>query len=219
MIIDIILASIIFVWAVIGYRKGFIHRAFALIGVIFVAAFSAPLANILNAIITIEFNIPLNEHYAKTALLAASACIIYIACYFLGRFLYNNLVKGIKLAEKTNKILGTILGILVICIHINKVETYIPPLAREIHQSYAGTFVSQNNFVELFELFSPNKKSEIPQNTDPQASESQKDEPEQTKELPEQTNDQPEKDTSERDTTAPSDTDVNPSVKPRVKNR
>jgi uncharacterized membrane protein required for colicin V production len=170
MVIDIILVSIIVVWGVFGYRQGFIRRAFTLAGVILVALFSAPLANILNAVITTEFNIPLNEHYAKTALLAASACIIFVLCFLVGKFLHNTLVKGINMAEKTNHVLGMILGIIesslaiyfvlgVILIHIDKIETYAPSVAQEITQSKAGSFVAENNFVESFELFSADVKA------------------------------------------------------------
>lgn len=182
MITDIIVVSIIFVWGVFGYRQGFIRRAFALAGVILVAALSAPLANILHAVITTEFNIPLNEHYSKTALLTASACLIYIACFCVGKFLHNTLVKGINVAEKTNHVLGMILGIIesalaiyfvlgVILIHIDKLETYAPAVSQEITQSTSGTFVANNNFVESFELFSTDvkakalKKSQAEQNS------------------------------------------------------
>lgn len=170
MIIDIILVSIIVVWGVFGYRQGFIRRAFTLAGVILVAIFSAPLANILNAVITTEFNIPLNEHYSKTALLAASACIIFITCFLVGKFLHNTLVKGINVAERTNHVLGMILGIIesslaiyfvlgVILIHIDKIETYAPAVAQEINKSKAATFVANNNFVQSFELFSADVKA------------------------------------------------------------
>ena len=183
MIIDIILASIVFVWGVLGYRQGFIRRGFALAGIILVALFSAPVANILHAIITVEFNIPLNEYYAKTALLAAAACIIYVACFLIGKFLHNTLVKGIKIAEKTNHIFGTILGVVeavvaiyfilgVAFIYIDKIDTYAPAVAKEFNQSHIGHFVSKNNFVKSFELFSSSAKnkvfdsSELPHSTD-----------------------------------------------------
>ena len=172
MVIDIIVAAIVFVWAVFGYRKGFIRQAFALAGVILMMFFAAPLANILSALINNEFGIPLNSYHAKIGLLAASSCLIYLICIGIGKFLHDTLVKGISMAEKTNHVLGMILGILestvaiyfVLCIlliHIDRIGSYAPAFAQTVSESHCGKVVANNNLVEQFELFSGNEKLEI----------------------------------------------------------
>ena len=172
MVIDIIVAAIVFVWAVFGYRKGFIRQAFALAGVVLMSLFAAPVANILSALINNELGVPLNSYYAKIGLLAASSCLIYLICIGIGRFLHDTLVKGIKMAEKTNHVLGMILGILestvaiyfVLCIlliHIDRIGSYAPGFAQKITESHCGNVVANNNLVEQFELFSGDKKLEV----------------------------------------------------------
>ncbi len=46
-------------------------------------------------------------------------------------------------------------------IYIDKIDTYAPAVAKEFNQSHIGQFVSKNNFVKSFELFSPGAKNKV----------------------------------------------------------
>ena len=164
MVLDIISAAIIFVWAVFGYRKGFIKQAFTLAGILLAMFFSAPLAGIIEHILHDEFNISLTGRHLQAMLLTATAAVIYIVSFFLGHFLHNTLVKGINLAEKTNHILGAVLSITEAAIAIyfifgvtaayqNKVEKYAPESHSILDESTVFTVVKNNNLMLKYNFF------------------------------------------------------------------
>ena len=170
MIIDIISAAILFVWAVFGYRKGFIKQVFTLAGILLAMFFSAPLSDIIEHILNDEFNIVLTGKHLQAMLLAATASIIYVICFFLGHFLHDTLVKGIHLAEKTNHIFGMVLAIIEASIAIyfilgitaayqDKVEKYAPSLNNVLTQSHVYSLVKDNNLMIKYSFFNRDQSS------------------------------------------------------------
>ena len=163
MVLDIILAVILFVWAVFGYRKGFIKQIFTLAGIILTILGAGACADLLELILTKDFGIIVG-HYSRGFLLVASAAFIYIVCYVIGRFMHNTLVKGIPLAEKTNHILGAILGIIQATLAIyfalcvgsvidKEIEDHSPGLHQFLNESSSYQIVSHNNLIENFDFF------------------------------------------------------------------
>ena len=164
MILDIVLAAIIFVWAVFGYRKGFIRQIFVFIGILAVAFGSVPLADIAEKIISEEFEIVLTGRYVKMFLLAGCAATIFILTTLVGRFLQETLVQGIPMAEKTNHILGAVIGIkssFIIVVFIlsvcavghTKIEHYAPGFGQFLSKSTSYQIVLKNNPVLFFDFF------------------------------------------------------------------
>ena len=100
MALDIISLAVLFVWAVFGYRKGFIKQIFTLAGIILTILGAGALADLLELILTKDLGLIIG-HNVRFFLISASAACIYIFCYALGRFLHNTLVKGIPIAEET----------------------------------------------------------------------------------------------------------------------
>lgn len=164
MILDIILTVIIFVWAVFGYRKGFIRQIFVFVGILAVAFGSAPLADIAERIICEEFDIVLTGRYIKMLLLAGCAATIFIVTTLVGRFLHETLVQGIPMAEKTNHVFGAVIGIVssfitivfvlsVCAVGHSKIEHYAPGVGQFLSQSPSYQIVLNNNPVLVFDFF------------------------------------------------------------------
>ncbi len=164
MILDIILVAIIFIWAVFGYRKGFIRQIFVFVGILAVAFGSVPLADIAEKIISEEFEIVLTGRYVKMFLLAGCAAIIFIITTLVGRFLQETLVQGIPMAEKTNHILGAVIGIIssfivvvfilsVCAVGHTKIEHYAPGFGQFLSKSTSYQIVLKNNPVLVFDFF------------------------------------------------------------------
>lgn len=178
MVLDIILIAVLFVWAVFGYRKGFIRQIFALAGIILTILGAGALADLLELILTKDVGLIIG-HHMRGFLLAASAACIYITCYAIGRFLHNTLVKGIELAEKTNHILGMVLGIVqaalviyfVLCVgHVieNRIQDHSTGIHQFMTQSRAYQVVSHNNVIENFDFFARWKSADsAPKTTNP----------------------------------------------------
>ena len=173
MALDIVSLAVLFVWAVFGYRKGFIKQIFTLAGIILTILGAGALADLLELILTKDLGLIIG-HNVRFFLISASAACIYIFCYALGRFLHNTLVKGIPIAEKTNHILGAVLGILqaalviyfVLCIGNiieKRIEEYSPGIHQFLTQSQAYQICSQNNLIENFDFFSRWKEASIGQ--------------------------------------------------------
>lgn len=166
MILDIILAAALFVWAVFGYRKGFIKQIFVLAGIIAVIFLGPPLSDIVLRVLQNEYGIVVAGRILHGLLFAGCSSLIYIVCYTIGYFLHDTLVKGIPLAERTNHILGATLGILesvvasylilgVFSVGASKIEEYAPAVHSGIEQSVAYQVVSGNNIFEHFDYFQP----------------------------------------------------------------
>ena len=158
MYLDILILFIIFVWAVFGYRKGFIKRLLTLIGMILAIFFSAPAAAIIEDVCANEFHFILAPGNFKGLLLAATAAAIYLLCLGIGHFLHATLVKGIRLAEKTNHILGCVLSIVeataaiyfILCLtatYLDKVEHYVPASHDVLASSVAFSTAKNNNIL------------------------------------------------------------------------
>ncbi len=163
MILDIILIGAVIVWAVYGYRKGFIRQAFALGGILVVMFASAPVAEVMQNILTNEFNIAIAHRYIQIGLLFASACILYILVHLIGCFIYNTFIKDISFAESTNHVLGSVLGIIastlsiyfILCLFAfgqNKVEEYTPAVQKFLNASTAYRIADHNNVILQFDF-------------------------------------------------------------------
>ncbi len=174
MIIDIILLIIILVWAIFGYRKGFIKQLFTLAGVVLIIFFAAPIADIAQNVLAKEFDLILTGAYVKGGLLAASSALLYILAHVTGKFLHNTLVKGIPVAESTNHVLGATLGITeavlviffvlsLISIGQNKINEYAPEVQSVISQSKAFQICDKNNLLRNYDFF----KSDEPSKSSP----------------------------------------------------
>lgn len=164
MILDIILGAVIFVWAVFGYRKGFIQQIFVFVGVLAVAFGSAPLADIAEKVISEEFDIILAGRYTKMFLLAGCSAVLFIVVTLIGRFLQETLVQGIPMAEKTNHVLGAIVGIICSVITVvfilgvcaaghYKIEHYAPGIGQFLSKSTSYQIVLKDNPVLVFDFF------------------------------------------------------------------
>lgn len=166
MILDIILVAVLFVWAVFGYRKGFIKQIFVLAGIIAVIFLGPPLSDIVQKVLQNEYGIVVAGRILHGLLFAGCSSLIYIVFYTIGYFLHDTLVKGIPLAERTNHILGATLGIFesvvasylilgVFAVGASKIEEYAPAVHSGIKQSVAYQVVSGNNIFEHFDYFQP----------------------------------------------------------------
>lgn len=177
--VDLVLLVIVLVMAVSGYRRGFLRQVFQLAGVVCVAVFSLPLCEIVEKILLNEYGIALPGHRLRMLLMVSCGSVIYILCHAIGRFLHKTLVKGIDFAEKTNRILGAVAGMLssvvilyfilgIIASGFAKVTEYAPKFADLMNQSVAFQTVSRNNIVEQFDYTQlviktkPSLKNKVP---------------------------------------------------------
>ena len=111
-------------------------------------------------------------------LFAGGECCINIY-FLLGRFLHNTLIKGIPIAEKTNHILGAVLGILqatlaiyfILCVGNvieQRIQDHSPGIHQFMTQSQVYQVFSKNNLIENFDFFSrwkeASKGKSIPEN-------------------------------------------------------
>lgn len=146
MVIDIGLLVVVFVWAVFGYRKGFMHQLIGLLALVCVVLFSTTLAQIAERILADEVGISMAGARMRILLTSTCAAIIYITISLVGAFLHQTLVKGIKPAEKTDRVLGMTLGILTSAIAIyvvmcalvlarEKIDKYLPEAGGSLDQS------------------------------------------------------------------------------------
>lgn len=164
MILDIILAIIIFVWAVFGYRRGFVRQLFTLAGILLVVFVSAPMADMLEKILTRELDVHMDGRYMRGFLLSASGAVLYLLSHIAGRFMHDTLVKGISLAEKTNHVLGMTLALVqaglviyfILCIgsvYQNKVQEYAPNIYQNMTSSIGYTIADNANLLENYTFF------------------------------------------------------------------
>ena len=176
MILDIILAIVVLVWAVYGYRKGFVRQIFVLAGIIAIVFAAAPMADIVQNILSKEFDLQLTGRYVRSFLLAGCSAILYILMYIIGRFLQATLIKGIPVAEKTNHILGTVLSILASALAIyfilalcaignEKIKEYAPAVHNFISSSKCYQITESHNPIQNFDFFKDIKHHEPSQNT------------------------------------------------------
>lgn len=172
MIVDVICLATLFVFAVFGYRKGFVKQIFALAGVAGVAFFSVPLAEIFEAILQKDMGFLLTGRFVRGGLLAASASLIYLFCHLVGRFLHDTLVKGIGFAESTNHILGTVLALIesaialyfILCLTDtvqDRVKEYAPEVYNAVSQSTAFHIAQENNGLQNSAFFSKFQRKEF----------------------------------------------------------
>lgn len=165
MLVDGILLAVTFVMAVYGYRKGFVHQCFMLIGVAMMMFFSAPLAGIVENILKNEYQIYLPTQHLRSLLAMGCGGFIFVMVSFVGNFLYKTLVKGIKPIESTNRILGAVLGLFsallalyfilgVVATASDKLAAYAPDVSAAFERSVAYQSVERNNIVPQFEFFS-----------------------------------------------------------------
>lgn len=156
MLFDIIIAIIILLAAVQGYRKGFLKQAFVLFGLVFAIFYTKPLAAILSALFvnTKDSEVSLQSHIALTAV---SAAIIIVICIIIGELLQRWLVKGIVVAESVNRTLGASLGVIIssvviffgLCIFdvFKSPMSHTFSFAGGIYQSHSMQFVAKYNIV------------------------------------------------------------------------
>ncbi|MBR4986137.1 MAG: CvpA family protein [Proteobacteria bacterium] len=166
MVLDIILVAVLIVWAVFGYRKGFIKQIFVLAGIVAVVFLAPPLSEIAQKVLQNEFGIVVAGRFLHGLLFAACSSLIYIVSYTIGYFLHDTLVKGIPVAERTNHVLGGTLGVLeamtasylilgVFAVGSAKIEEYAPAVYEGISESAAYRAVAGNNIFEHFDYFQP----------------------------------------------------------------
>ena len=178
MIIDIIIAVIVIVWAIYGYRKGFVRQLFTLAGILAVTFFSLPIAEIAEHILADEYNIFLPSRHMELILISTTAAAIYIIVFLIGRFFHETLVKGIKPAEKTDHILGMVLSIIesslavyfILCLAANyqdKVQKYAPKVNNVMCESICYTGVKDYNLLSQYHLFKRNSNNQ-PDSNQPQ---------------------------------------------------
>ena len=174
MIIDIIIAVIIAVWAVYGYRKGFVRQLFTLIGILIVTFFSVPIAEIAEHVLADEFNIFLPSKHMEFLLISTTAACIYIIVFLIGKFMHDTLIKGIKPAEKTNHILGSVLAIIEACLAVyfilclaanyhDKVQKYAPDVGNVLSESTCFNGVKEYNLLAQYHLFTKTQPPPQPQ--------------------------------------------------------
>lgn len=173
MILDIILAAIVFIWSIYGYRKGFIKQIFVLAGIVAISLGAAPMADLIEEILSKECSIMLTGRYVRGLLLAGCSALLYIIAFIVGRFLHATLVKGIPLAEKTNHVLGMVLSILasalaiffILCIFSigkEKINEYAPSAYHFIEESKCYQIADANNPVQHFDFFSKQEPAQSP---------------------------------------------------------
>lgn len=166
MFLDIILFAALIVWAVFGYRKGFVKQIFVLAGIVAVVFLGPPVSDIAQKVLQNEFGIVVAGRILHGLLFAGCSSLIYIIFYTIGYFLHDTLVKGIPVAERTNHILGATLGVLeaifasylilgVMAVGAAKIEEYAPAVHFGIKQSVAYQVVARNNLYEHFDYFKP----------------------------------------------------------------
>jgi uncharacterized membrane protein required for colicin V production len=178
MVLDGLMAAVITVWAVFGYRRGFVRQIFTLAGILLVIFVSAPMAEMLENILTKEFDMYFDGRYMRSILLSVSGAVLYLLSYVVGRFLHETLVKGISVAEKTNHILGMVLAVVqallviyfVLCIgsiYQTKIQEYAPVIYQAMNDSKGYQVADNNNLLENYTFFQRDiekKASEEPQN-------------------------------------------------------
>ena len=166
MILDIILIAALIVWAVFGYRKGFVKQIFVLAGIVAVVFLGPPVSDIAQKVLQNEFGIVVAGRILHGLLFAGCSSLIYIIFYTIGYFLHDTLVKGIPVAERTNHILGATLGVLeaifasylilgVMAVGSAKIKEYAPTFHAGVEQSVAYQVVARNNLYEHFDYFKP----------------------------------------------------------------
>ena len=159
MVLDIICIATVFVWAVFGFRKGFVRQAFALAGVAGVVFLSVPMAEIIQDILSKDMGMVIASRVMRGFLLVVCGTVIYLFCYIVGRFVHNTLIKGISVAETTNHILGTSLGVIestlglyfILCLMSmvqDRIKEYAPSVHETMEASKCYALAAKNNFVE-----------------------------------------------------------------------
>ena len=179
MVLDIICIATVFVWAVFGYRKGFVKQAFALLGVVGVAFLSVPLAEVIETILSKDMAMMITSRFLKGALLAGCGAVIYIFCYVVGRFVHNTLVNGISVAESTNHVLGSTLGVIesslglffflsLVSMVQDRVKEYAPAAYEFFDESKCYHIAQENNLLKNSEFFTKyrQKSEEAPKEGD-----------------------------------------------------
>lgn len=135
--IDVAAAAVVFVWAVFGYRKGFIRQLIGLLAIVCVVLFASPAADIAARVLADEADIAVPGARMRVLLVSACGAVIFVALSLTGMFLHRTLVKGIKPAEKTDRVLGMSLAVVqaviavyaVLCLCAlgrEKIDKYIP---------------------------------------------------------------------------------------------
>lgn len=161
MILDVILIAILIVWTIAGYRKGFVRQIFSLAGLVLMLFFSKPMAELAADILKHEADIDLIGLHFHAMLVALSASCIYICFYLLGVTLHKTLVKGIKLAEKSDHVLGASLGFIqafIVCYFSlclidgleTKIQRYAPNVAQRFSTSKCLKYMEGNNYLASF---------------------------------------------------------------------
>lgn len=161
MILDVILIAILIVWTIAGYRKGFVRQIFSLAGLVLMLFFSRPMAELVADILKHEADIDLLGLHFHAMLVALSASCIYICFYLLGVTLHKTLVKGIKLAEKSDHVLGASLGFIqafIVCYFSlclidgleTKIERYAPNVAQRFSTSKCLKYMEGKNYLASF---------------------------------------------------------------------
>lgn len=156
MFIDGIVLFAFFLMAVYGYRKGFIHQVIALAATVCVVLFASPLAEIAEKVLANEFQIVLPGARLRFLLVGACGAVIFIFFSLVGAFVHKTLIRGIKFAEKTDRVLGMTVGIVecVVVVYValclvalgkDKVETYVPAAIPYLTASTVYRVIEENN--------------------------------------------------------------------------
>ena len=164
MVLDGVLLAIVVVFGIYGYRKGFVSQAVGLAGLVVVVLFGAPLADIVERVLANEFSIVLPGRHFRLLLVSCVCAVLYLLCSLVGHFLHQTLVRGIKLAEKTNHVVGAALGIVESLVGIyfvlglasigeGKIREYAPEVADVLVSSVTYRAVCENNVVDEFGIF------------------------------------------------------------------
>lgn len=180
MILDVILIAILLVWTIAGYRKGFVRQIFSLAGLVLMLFFARPLAEITAEILKNEADVDLLGLQFHAMLVAICASSIYICFYLLGLILHKTLIKGIKIAEKLDHVLGASLGFIqafIVCYFAlclidaleSKIERYAPSVALKFSTSKSLKYMEGRNYLASFfqDINQVNNEAKLPASQTP----------------------------------------------------